>query len=464
MFIGRKKGLVLFATVFMFCIIYPIPAQQENKKITIVPAGYRIIGQTGSNDEKHINNLLETILSKQEFFPFMTLATISPDDLNRIRREIGQPAYRFEQRFDYTVYGDITVNSRQYRISTVLIHNITTQRISWYDPNVSSIESAIEDHALKMVDFLKNIQLDVTIDSIKKAAQDGNIEAALMRIDIYRYKYGDSTELQDIELSLRKQSPDARPIANTRTIDILRRADALIDAALAANSTKGGDQYYQQSAELLNTLREDEKAEYRDTINGIQGKIEKYANRVREFNTGGIGLAYFRPVMLNDIFSGRSPQDYYPDIFALSLTWFIPRSELDKLFNQPYIRFTYLGFNNHTIQKAAYLEDAAIYGLSLFVGFQINWMLEKYILPYVFLGGGYTHFIEYASDGTSEAFLTFGQINYQAGLGLKLHIPTVNLILSADAGADFGTGSPMTISLNYSFGLTYLFYGKKRTF
>jgi hypothetical protein len=454
---------MVFGTIFMLCIIYPILAQQDNK-ITVVNRGYRITGQIKASTEKHFNNLLESTLSKDEFSSFMALATNNVDDLNRIEREIGRTTtLQFEQRFDYTVYGDITVSSGENSITTVLIHNKTTRQKKLYDINVSNIESVIKDHALIIINLIKDIQLDVTIDSIKKAAQDGNIDTALMRLEIYRYKYGDSTELQDIELSLRKQPPDTFSILNAGTKETLRKAGALIDAALAANSIKDGDKNYQLSVDLLNILSEDEREEFQSTINNIQNKIEKYTDRVREFNTGGIGLAYFGPLLLNDLFSSNI-LDYYPDIFGLSLTWFIPRSDLDILFDQFYIRFTYLGFNNHAIQKAAYLEDAAIYGLSLSAGFQFCWMLEKNILPYIYFGGGYTHFIEYASDITSEAFLNFGQINYQAGLGLKLHIPTMNLMLSADMGTDFGTGNPMTISLNYSFGLTYLFYGKKRTF
>jgi hypothetical protein len=453
----------------MLSSLYSVTAQQH-AKITVVVAGYETIGQSGPHDNDHFNRILQATLSRSEYFQFMEIVNIDPNDRNRIRRQVGQTGSHFmQQDFNYTVIGDIIINSGRYNIRTVLMDNRTTQSREWFGTGIFDIldtESTIEAHGKEIAEFLRYMPLSVTIDNVRNAIQDGNYEEARLRINIIRFKYGDSIELRDIEWQLQEDREVAseKKKKNPRAIEILSRANSLIELALVARLLSDGDRYYQQSYNLLNSLSEDENEEYQDSIKDIKRKMERYKERIREFNTGGIEFAYFRPLLWNEFIIGESILDYYPDIFGLSLTWFIPVYNTVRVFNQPYIRFAYLGFGNNAVEKAIYLENAAIYVLSLSGGYNFSWMLTRYIFPSFFVGAGYRHFIEYAQDMNSEAFLNSGQLHYEGGLGFKVHIPTVNLMLSTNIGVDFGTGEPMTVGINFHFGLAYLFHGKRRTF
>ncbi|MCL2761984.1 MAG: hypothetical protein FWD36_02100 [Treponema sp.] len=255
-------------------------------------------------------------------------------------------------------------------------------------------------------------------------------------------------------------------------MDNLSRADALIDSALTSSSARDRERFYRQSSNLLRNALEimdqDKLDSLRHNIENIKSKIKRYEDRhIREFNTGGIEVAYLEPIILYNLL-GPQIKDYYPNICGLSLTWFISsNSGRNKpVFNQPYIKFGYLGLNNTAIQKALYIDEAVLYGLFLSVGYQFHlWPTRtSFLFPFLHLGAGYNHFIEYAKDSTAEAYLNFGQLLYEGGLGLKLHIPKANLILAAVAGADMGIGEPISFSVNCSFGLTYLFYGKTKIY
>jgi len=403
-----NKNLIcrkFFFLVFILSVVYPVSAQQNSSKITVVIAGYGIIGQDfNSNEEARFNRALERTLGKPEFYHFMELAAIESVDLNRIRREIGQDNSTPDQRFHYTVYGDITINSDIYSIRTVLINNKNDLIRPWFDDdlfNISKAISTVEDHGKKIAKFLEIIQLNVTKGSIRSSMADEDYEVALERLEAYRFKVGDSIELQNLEREIRR---------------------------------------------------------------GLSGQAPLPPNRVRKFDTGGIELAFVKPLLWREWAKSESILDYYPDISGVSLTWFIPSSDSVRVFDQPYVKFSYWGFNNNAVEKALYLEEAAIHVLTLSGGYQFTWMFKRYFYPYLFMGAGYRHSIEYARDRNAEAFLHFGALLYEAGLGFKIHIPEANLMLSTNMGFELSTGEPMSAGINFSFGLAYLFHGSKRVF
>ncbi|MCL2761983.1 MAG: hypothetical protein FWD36_02095 [Treponema sp.] len=199
MFIDSKVCVRVCIWAFLVLnTIYSASAQQINSRFVVVPAGYRIIGSTNPSDESLFNNTLESILSSPEFASFMELAAIRPMDLSRIRTEVGRNDLQLVQKFDYTVFGDITLNSNRYEIRTVLIDK-TSRNIQWYANDVSDFRSVIEDHGKKIAAFLKEMQLDVTMELILDAERESRFETALRRLRIYKFKYGDSIMLQDIE-------------------------------------------------------------------------------------------------------------------------------------------------------------------------------------------------------------------------------------------------------------------------
>ena len=200
MFIDSKVCVrVCIWAILVLNTIYSASAQQVNSRIVVVPAGYRIIGSTNPSDERLFNNTLESILSSPEFASFMELAAIRPGELNRIRTEVGRNDLQLVQKFDYTVFGDITINSNRYEIRTVLIDNKTSRNIQWYVNDVSDFRSVIENHGKEIAAFLKEMQLDVTMELILDAERESRFETALRRLRIYKFKYGDSIMLQDIE-------------------------------------------------------------------------------------------------------------------------------------------------------------------------------------------------------------------------------------------------------------------------
>jgi hypothetical protein len=152
--------------------------------------------------------------------------------------------------------------------------------------------------------------------------------------------------------------------------------------------------------------------------------------------------------------------DYYPHISAVSLSWLIP---VDSPEFQPYLKLNYLGFLNHAAQKTEYLNDAAVYRIILAAGCQWQWQIKKLFFPYIFIGGGYSHYIEHVKDSDSSATANYGAILFEGGAGLRIHI-TPNIAVFGNIGIDYNNGQPMAFSINYSAGVSCLFYGKTNSY
>jgi hypothetical protein len=463
---NKAISIMVFLAFFVFCPGFQAAAQQDNAKVSIVFGGYRA-GAVDSGRMGQLNTFLETSVTNRDTYSFIQLHTVDPEELNRILYELesDQRDTSKRQHFDFTLFGDIARNDNGYSVKTQLIHNKTTQIIPFFEADVadSKLESVVKGHGQQIVTLIKDMQLEVTFQAILEAEVAGAYELALRWIWICKMRNGSTTELELAEQRIQKKAGRTPPPSSAfDLIDTVSRAGYTIELAFDYSlPVSERERLYHESKKLLVAIERDPAApDYQHYIESIRGKVAEYERvHSNDIYTGGIEVAFNQPIVFWDIM-GIDYLEYYPHISAVSLNWLIP---IDSPTFQPYLKLNYLGFLNHAVQKAEYLNDAAVYRIILAVGFQCQWQIKKLFFPYVFAGAGYSHYIEQVKDSDSSATAHYGAILFEGGAGLKIHI-TPNIAVFGNVGIDYNNGQPMAFSINYSTGVGCLFYGKTSSY
>jgi hypothetical protein len=467
---GNKEiGIMVLLVFLAICPAFRAAAQQNNTKTSIVFGGYRS-GAVDSRRIGELNAFLETSVTNRDTLPFIQFHTVDPEELNRILYELEQPDTSKRHDFDFTLFGDIVRNDNGYSVKTQLIHQTTTQIIPFFETGVadSDLESVVKRHGQEIVAVIRDMhtQMEVTFSAILKAEEAGEYELALRWIWIYKIRKGNTTDLELAELRIQQKAGRIPPPPSVfDLIDTISRAGNAIETAFDNSlPVSKRERSYNDSKRLLAVIDLDPAVaapDYEPRIVRIRERIAEY-ERVHisdDLYTGGIEAAFNQPVLFRDIF-GMDYLDYYPHISAVSLNWLIP---VDSPAFQPYLKLNYLGFLNHAAQKVEYLDDAAVYGISLTAGVQWQWQIKKLFFPYVFVGGGYCHYLEWVKDSDSSATANYGAVLYEGGAGLRIHV-TPNIAVFGNIGINFNNGQPFAFSINYSAGVSYFFYGKTSSY
>jgi hypothetical protein len=375
-----------------------------------------------------------------------------------------------DQRFDYTLFGDISKDNGSYNIYTTLIKNNSNQVLKFPSMNIAEnyVEDIVRAHGAEIVRFLRNIQLTITISSIEKAENNGDYDTALQRIDLYVFQNGNSTDIEDIKLRIEKKKDALQsggsPRNNTASSgidELLSQTRFMIDSALDKSvSAENRKKYYDEAVRLVRIIHESDvslSVTLIQNIASVEQKIVKYENEyIENVLTGGVELSFTAPLLFEDVFTEDAFLEYYPDISGLTGSWIIPG---DSESWQLYLKLNYWGFNNHAVQKSLYLDDARVYKLSLSFGAQILWRLTEVLYPFIFFDGGYIHFLEYAKDDSASALVNFGGILYGIGGGIRVRIAP-HFMLDGNVGAEIVTGGAISFAISYSLGISYFFYGE----
>jgi hypothetical protein len=463
---GNKAINIILLVFFAFCPGFLAVAQQDNAKNTIVFGGYRSdVVDSGRMGE--LNTFLETSVTNRDTYSFIQLHTVDPEELNRILYELDQSDTSKRHHFDFTLFGDIVRNDNGYSVKTQLLHHKTTQIIPFFEVAVadSDMESVVKGHGQEIVALIQDIhtQLAVTFQAILEAEEAGEYELALRWIRIYKMQKGNTTALELAEQRIQKKAGRIPPsLVVFYLIDTVSRAGYTIDLAFDNSlPVSERERLYNESKKLLVSIERDPAAtDYQRRIVEIRERIAEYERvHINDLYTGGIEAAFNQPIVFRDML-GIDYLDYYPHISAVSLNWLIP---VDSPIFQPYLKLNYLGFLNHAAQKAEYLNDAAVYRIILAAGFQYQWQIKKLFFPYIFAGVGYSHYIEYVKDSDNSATANYGAILFEGGAGLRIHI-TPNIAVFGNVGIDCNSGQPLAFSINYSAGVSYLFYGKTNSY
>jgi hypothetical protein len=430
-------------------------------------------GTLSAGEIAHYNAILETTVGNINTMAYIQLHTVEPEELSRIRYELDRPDTVKVHRFDYTLYGDIAKNGDEYVVRTRLVNNKSTRVIppSYYSGKAAAadLEAVVRQHGREVVEALRMLKTPITLDSIIELEKSELYETALQWLNYYEIQQ--STNATELAKALPIEKRIQEKIGGTPSAlpdifyvpDQLSKADYAIDRALQHRSLKRNERedLYRESKRLLDTAeRADTDAAYRNESTKIREKIAEYERRhLNDLYTGGIEAAFFDPLVFMNLMDDDI-LDYYPNICGVLLNWIIPADDANMQF---YLTLDYLGFMNQAVQKAEYLDEALLYRITLTGGLRYQWQLWKTVFPYIFLGIGYSHVIEYVQDSEGSAAANFSSLLLESGAGTRIHI-TPNIALFGNIGLDLNLGLPLAFSVQYSAGVSWLFYGKTNSY
>jgi len=281
-----------------------------------------------------------------------------------------------------------------------------------------------------------------------------NIEGlnkALQQLSIMEGRFGESEE---INTRRRRIEYSAIAVPLTRAEDNIARAfDKRIPNDSSESFCKEAEDFALQVRQVIGQPKD---PELRSRLEKVESKIYEYRNTAQfAVYTGGLGLFIEKPLPKLLMGPVIDFQKAYPDILGFNLRYII----LSDLPMQWYSQFSYTGGSMKEI-PVAYVTEAAIHSLSLSTGMHLQFYINRIIAPYGYFGAGYTHLIEYASDGKDRVILNFPGYIMELGLGTRFHI-TSRFALEAKAGLNLLVYQYLMTAVNFSLGGSYLFHGKE---
>jgi hypothetical protein len=189
----------------------------------------------------------------------------------------------------------------------------------------------------------------------------------------------------------------------------------------------------------------------------VESKIEEYKSKLQfAVYTGGLGLFIEKPLLIMLDGPNIDFQKAYPDILGLNIRYVLPTT-----YFLYYFQLSYDGINGSLKEiPVAYLTEAAIHFLSLSIGWQFQSYSNRVIAPYCYLGVGYIHLIQYASDGKDSVFLDYPGMIVDVGIGTRFYF-TPKFALEAKVECNLIAPSPVMMAVDFSLGVSYLFHDKE---
>jgi hypothetical protein len=369
---------------------------------------------------------------------------------------------------------EITGTIKQYRgftyeINTELRHNkiLALPFFKRNDTSENSLHDLIEKHAKDVYAYFEDLVLTEKEGNLPQLLADFdkeymqkissiNVEEfnrAFWRLSIIEDKFGKSEEINKRREGI-EYSAIAVPLSKAEE-NIARAFDRRVPNDSSESFCKDAEYFALQVRQVIGQTKD---SRFLGRLEKVESKIEEYRTKSQfAVYTGGLGLFIEKPLPMVLFGSNIDLQETYPYILGLNLRYVIP-------FSLPlfwYFQFSYTGINGSTKEvPAAYLTEAAIDYFSLSTGMHLQYYINRIIAPYGYFGIGYTHLIEYASDGKDSVSLNFPGMIMDVGFGSRFHI-TPKFALEARAQWSLLTYESMMMAVNFSLGGSYLFHGKE---
>jgi hypothetical protein len=373
-------------------------------------------------------------------------------------------------KYFYEITGEVEQYSGIYVVSTQLWEApnnklVFSPPLKKYDSNETGMNTIIQQHANTIYGYFENL---VRIE------KEGNLEQLLTDFDReYMQKTG-SLNAEEFDQAMQRLSiiegifgkldeidNRRRGIEYSAVAILLARAEDNIASAFDRRIPNDSSESFCNAAEIFASqvrqiIGQLKNPSFHLRLDRIESKIDEYRNRAQfAVYTGGLGVFIEKPLPVTLIGPVIDFQKAYPGILGLNLRYVIPFD----LPMQWYFQFSYTGGGMKEI-PIAYVTEAAIHSFSLSAGMHLQFYINRIIAPYGYFGIGYTHLIEYASDGKDRAFLNFPGMIADAGIGTRFHL-TPKFALEAKAEWNLLIYENIMMAVNFSLGASYLFHGKE---